>query len=312
MGRIKDNYRTFRVLISIPKEYASFLENGKYKWDQSATVLYLESNKVQIFEEAKAFYGISCNTNNVFRKLFSTFAHFTIHQGHKVFRGQFLSVSSSWKEYRLFDLRNRKLLTVFKDTERARCIVSERNYWKSFLPTVPFVSLNSVIIEEPIIRKESFSSKQVLMSLFSDFRAYFAKPELSISNKQFLVEDQELFLPTLKIHGDLWRSNILFDGRSFYYIDFEHSKINVFFYDIFTFMLMEVEVYSDYTLWDGFVEGRFDRDFSELFSVLGVKYDSKLKRVYFSVFLRCFLSERPSMAGDEHFRSIANRLLETL
>ena len=317
MGKIKDYFTSLSLLCRIPSHYSDYLVSGVYRWNSSATVLYSIKDKEQISSIVGDFFVNIHNTNNCFRHLFTFLCLFRIKNTTKLFNGQFLTISSSSREYRLFDLNEKRLLTVFLDSERGKQIIEKRIYWKMYIPTVPFEIKDDCKIFEPLVEKKSFISQYIFKELLSIYINYFKKITNSFDFSWCDYNNEEkpngtMHLPCVITHGDLWRSNIIYDGDQVFIIDFEHSKRRLFYYDLFTYMLMDYAMFSDSSIWNDYLKGNFDDFFAKAFSIFGIDYITKNRRNYFSVFIRLFLLERPTMAADTYFSGIANKMLNDL
>ena len=82
-------------------------------------------------------------------------------------------------------------------------------------------------------------------------------------------------------HGDLYRNNLLFDGKEFYYIDFELLKDHVFYFDVLNYLMCEYLMFNNGEMLNDYLDGVYDGYLEELFAVNGCKYDPKKKKIYF-------------------------------
>ena len=310
--KIKEYVHTVKLLFLIPRRYADYLIDGEYRWNVSATVLFSDKEADVVNDELSAIFLNISTTKNVLRELFCKWVRFRIKKNPKVFWGQFLSISSSAKELRIFDLRSRKLLTVFEDTKRASKLLKQRDYWNMYIPTVKYSIYNASTIIEPLLKKISFSSLEVFPTILSIYTNYYEA--INNGDLEFChidVEDEMNMckLPILMTHGDLWKSNVIYDGEKVYIIDFEHSKNRVFYYDLFTYMLMDFAFFNDLSIWQNYLSGVYDQAFSRAFSALGVVYYPCYKIKYYKVFLDSFKSDRPVMASGERFIKVSEIML---
>lgn len=80
-------------------------------------------------------------------------------------------------------------------------------------------------------------------------------------------------------HNDLSSLNIIFDEQGeCHIIDWEHCDENVFFYDIFRWIINDAQQEKDVYLLKSYLDGRYDKQLNTLFSLAGCAYDVQ-KRV---------------------------------
>lgn len=92
--------------------------------------------------------------------------------------------------------------------------------------------------------------------------------------------------PFIKLHGDLWTSNLLIDMKdnTIKYIDFEHSKNFVFFYDVLFIFWGESWLYNTHKLTYEFLIGTYDNYFIDIYKLLDLEFDEKCKIDYLNIF----------------------------
>ena len=82
-------------------------------------------------------------------------------------------------------------------------------------------------------------------------------------------------------HGDLYRNNLLFDGKEFYYIDFELLSEHVFYFDVLNYIMCERLMFDNGSMLDNYFCGAYDEYLEKLFFANGCKYDPAMKKVYY-------------------------------
>lgn len=105
----------------------------------------------------------------------------------------------------------------------------------------------------------------------------------------------DMHIPLCVQHGDLSKDNLLFgeaDGKTnFWWIDWEHAKERVFFYDYF-FYIMNSAMYYDTLAYEHYMSGNADEDLKNFFAHFGLDFIPEKKRDYYLVFAIIFLKER--------------------
>ena len=102
-------------------------------------------------------------------------------------------------------------------------------------------------------------------------------------------------IPLCMQHGDLSKDNLIY-GESggetaFWWIDWEHRKERVFFYDYF-FIIINSALYDDIGAFQCYICGENDETLKTYFSHFGMKYDPNKRWDYFLAFAIAFLKER--------------------
>lgn len=102
--------------------------------------------------------------------------------------------------------------------------------------------------------------------------------------------------PCIQLHGDLWRSNTLLmkdqNLRKVTYIDWEYSEELPFFYDIFTFIWLDVFVSQEDFYFNRYLAGEYDSDLRKIFSFFGLTFDPKYRMDYFHIYFLYFYKFR--------------------
>lgn len=111
----------------------------------------------------------------------------------------------------------------------------------------------------------------------------------------------DLELPLCIQHGDLSKDNLIFgesEGETaFWWIDWEHVRERVFFYDYF-FYVFNSALYEDTGAFNCYISGRNDTTLKAFFLHMGLIFDPNKKWDYFLVFCIVFLKERVCNLGN--------------
>ena len=87
------------------------------------------------------------------------------------------------------------------------------------------------------------------------------------------------------IHGDLWFENLLYDGNSFYFIDWEYYGDHCFFSDIINIFFAEALIRNNLSYLKKFLDGEYDEDFERLFHSVDENYLLYSKKELFALYL---------------------------
>ena len=106
----------------------------------------------------------------------------------------------------------------------------------------------------------------------------------------------DMEIPVCLQHGDLSRDNLIYgecDGsQGFWWIDWEHARKRIFFYDYFFYILNTAVCFLDNSSFYGYINGEFDVQLEEYFTAHGMVYDPLHKKDYFLIFAIDFLKQR--------------------
>ena len=102
-------------------------------------------------------------------------------------------------------------------------------------------------------------------------------------------------LPFSVQHGDISKENLLYgeaDGKTdFWWIDWEHARERVFFYDLF-FYIVNSAFYYNTAAYDLYMGGEADEMLKEFFNHFGVNFDPNKRKDYLLIYMIDFLKER--------------------
>lgn len=103
-------------------------------------------------------------------------------------------------------------------------------------------------------------------------------------------------LPLCIQHGDLSADNIFYgeadDYQGYWWIDWEHIRERVFFYDVFFYILNTAVVDRNYVPTEEFLSGYYDEYLQKLFENAGMIYKGSERNCYFVLFAIEFVKER--------------------
>lgn len=103
-------------------------------------------------------------------------------------------------------------------------------------------------------------------------------------------------------HGDLSRDNLIYgicEGtEDFWWIDWEHARARLFFYDYFFYILNTAVYFQDTTALRAYLDGDCDGDLQVFFAAFGLTYEPEYRKSYFLLFAIAFLKERVCDRGN--------------
>jgi hypothetical protein len=243
-----------------------------------------------------------------------------------IFFGNVYLPATQGKKGKIFDLIDNKVLSLFDDKLDFDKKIQSYRYFNDFFP-IPKIDTydneNLLVIEECINYKTNVNWNKIdRMSVIEDiFFRYISYFKVVIKENNYtkkipmeVVEDLskdirfitsiknniadellETKIPFVKLHGDLWTSNILINNlnsKQIYYIDWEHSKNYVFFYDFFFLMWNEVIHNQDYSYIDDYFSGQYNAYFEKIFALFNMEFQDEYKLDYFNIFFLVQFKER--------------------
>ena len=245
------------------------------------------------------------------------FLNFTISikkHPNKGFCGQALRLTVNGK-WQIYDFQNNQVLTVFKDKHIMKKIQYSCNYFKGKL-LIPYEKTTDLGIIDKYIydnidmfatdlpkQKELFLAVMYDIKKFlilSDDRAVLSLIDYKISwkcdvlglNKLLEELESQISIKSLSkkyVHGDLHIGNILISKEGkLYYIDFENSREDVFFYDCFNYIYVDFTYNNNPFLLDAYLDRDVEimNSFKSLFGAVGFHFlDTEIIQ-YLYIFLQ--------------------------
>lgn len=233
-----------------------------------------------------------------------------------LFSGDELLVSSTQTEFKSFDKSSGLVLTLFSSLEKYLTVLRNKQFmdpWFLVPETIDETPDHLTMIER-YIPQHPFDTRLAFNSLIEDYLKY-----MQVVTKSHVVRAAEfsrmkdLFLTRFSTlschpdacgayriitHGDLWSSNMLFDGKRYYIIDFERVGERFFLFDFFLFIVSEWQFFKDDKLISSYLNGEFDEKLSIAFSLLSLRFRKENRRQYLLTFFVEMYAERWQYFSD--------------
>lgn len=324
MGRaVKDAFHASRAM----RRYSDRLDSGIYCINPTKNIIYRKDIKSAEAQEDTFLYKTKERQSEIspFDEMISRIYRGRVGKGNKKFNGQLLMITSSKREMKLFDYTGRKIATVYQETREAEADLKNRAFWSSYFPVVPFeTDIRDNMLIETMVEKRPYDSESAFLSIFSAY-IHYVKVQKGCGGFTQLKYDKApidrflnllgrsgeydefrdiLKMPALMAHGDLWPSNIIYDGEAFVHIDFEHMAVRIFFFDLLMYVFSDCRLNKNSTLLDKYMQGEYDARMEDLFCAAGCVYQRSkrllyLEAVIFQLFLERWDQDSPdAVMGD--------------
>ena len=303
-------YKRNRTLI---KECTNFLHHGRYSNSVSFDCIYNTHSRSQFYSttftaQIDNLYQLS----KVLIRLFNYCFTYKVHNKDNcmAFDGTEILVSSSLTELKIFDFKNDLVLTTYKSKAKLLKVHDAKQLFAHTfnIPSTLELNIDRAYLIEELIQHSNFDL-EVLFSLLCDhfYRHLTYYSSQIVLNGNWYQEACSYFEARIGkcdlineavgaimvySHGDLWSSNIIFNGERVYVTDFEHAGVRFFLYDFFMFVFTEWQLKDDDRLVANYFQGVYDSFLTCMFRTVGLVFDSSRRNNYFMVFIVSILFER--------------------
>ncbi|HHT66592.1 MAG: hypothetical protein ACOX25_02675 [Caldicoprobacterales bacterium] len=350
LNRIKRYIKDKKEKRSFFNGYANFMCPGVYVFDDSFTYFYrkndpavfrhLDHNYTKLMLKRCFLRKLtSCLLKIFFLRPVQLEEKKQI--GHPGFQGSLFLIGSQGKEHKVFDLNHNRVLRLYSDrhafNKKLRLYEQLKTYF--LMPSIlEYNSKELYVVEKLISAKHTGQwSKSdyldVILDVFHKETLYLmeckSKKAYILKGMQDLLADLnknspivefllsklssstlELEFPFVKLHGDLWSSNILFGKcvpHEIYYIDWEKSRSYVFFYDLYYLMLNECYIKSNYLYAEKYMDGEFDKLLEAVYQIFGMDFEPNRRIDYLYITLLNQYKERWTLKGKNEERKIGKQ-----
>lgn len=302
--------RKIKKLDNILGRCQLYLMPGTYRLSLSEDVVYntrTSSSLSRLTFSSKHKVGFISNLANHIVNVFVTKT--LIHEIKTNFQGSEVIITSSQKEYKVFDYSNKEVVTIFDSLEKQNKIEKNKLYFSKYF-NVPrtiefkpdlYCQKEKLIIHAPYYLNDAFTdvlqkylfycscnNKPQINHIYWDERcATFAK---RFGESAQLLELKKL--PIIFTHGDLWASNVIYNGESFFITDFENCSYRFFGYDLMTFICSEWIINNDSSLIELYLAGVWDTYFIKISNLYSLSLESGLKNLFLLAFIVTIFFER--------------------
>lgn len=297
------------------------LIDGVYKSNATNSIIFNKKFKNFVLQEKKFVWRENCKKSivcplhqRIALLLFSFFFRKRIKVGNDNLNNkcQVIILSTLDVDIKFINYKNAEIITVFKNADRMNFILNQRSLWGG--RKVPIIEINrdKFLLKEKFIEKREYRHKDgfdFILNQVSDLllskkticenfkmteenlkkaEAYILSGSSDKSTK--LLNDFRFFLKSGSYkkcicHGDLYYNNLIFDGKDFYYIDFEMVDKHFFMFDLLFYAFFEsFRFYDDSFLIDYF-NGKYDEKFELIFKKNDIQFLTELKTTYLFVVL---------------------------
>ncbi len=300
-------YRNNRKLILKLNDY---LISGKYSATPTYDCIYNLDRKNNFGKLTFSSHNKQTALGNSIINCFNCFFTYSVENGSKSFRGTEIITSSSLTEYKIFDFEQQKVLTIYHSLEKLKRIQENKIKFRDLFPMPITIIINEdklYTIEELIPHQEFTSNESFLFLLNKISLVVKTKYIKTAPNTGEYKKARDLFAKRFGksklldssigeirciTHGDLWSSNVIYDGKTYYVTDFERAGERYFLFDIFTFMFTEWLLKEDSQLLDSYFSGDYDKQLKNIFQYVNVYYNEENKQEYFLAFIVSITYER--------------------
>lgn len=303
---------TFRNVFSRNRKIFSsisrYLANGVFCNSLYCDYIYEESHKCHFDNVTFA----SSSYQNPLAKIIIAFVTKIVKYKNKKnngegFGGTEIIISSSLNEYKIFNIEKKAVLTLYSDRDKMNRILANKKKFELFFNVVKTLEIdktNSYCIEEYICHN-FFDKEKAFFYIAAQYAEYvkvvscyknekieayilFFAQRFGESDLLFQIKD----FPMIFSHGDLWKSNVIYDGSRFFITDFEVAEPRFILYDLFCFIFTEYVSYDDSTMIRNYFKGKYDGCFSELLLSANIVFDKEKRGLYLLAYLVSVLYER--------------------
>ena len=317
---INEYRKNKKELRDILLQNADLLEPGVYKVNESRSVLYnkkykksaLKENGFVFFEQfKKAQKATKAKYERLSSLLISIFHKDKIKTENQNYLGQCLIFSTLKNDLHIINYRENAIYTRFKNAERMALILKNRKKWENLgFRAVPVFGIdkNRLLLKEKFINKVHYDHEKGFDFVLDDILRCFRENQgishdyslnetdleklKSLSSRYESSEKREDFLRKLNdfassgaykkytSHGDVYYNNLMYDGKFFYYSDFEMMQEHFFVFDILFYIFFESFRFQNDTLLNNYLNGNYDDELKEIFDLNGAVYQTDLRTIY--------------------------------
>jgi hypothetical protein len=335
LGKIYTYVKRRKEIVASFKRNTKYLCAGTYVFNDTINFItrndsYTKKRTYELFQNNYYINGINRFVAGLLKYTFYR-KSITVPEQEKQFKGfsgtVYLPVRSTngYSDKKIFDFSRNQVLSIFTNEKDYKSYIQLYETFKDHfcMPTILWTSDEDLLIMEELIinlpnntwEKDDFL--YVMQDIYDRYYDYFnvcktkgissfitpkyllaSLPkgyEISLIKSKINSELFDLKIPCLKLHGDLWTSNILLvkaEEYTIHYIDWEWSNEFLFFYDLFMMMWNEVILNNNYIYIEKYAKGEYDPQFTKIFSVFDLSFQTQFRLDYLNIFFINFFKEK--------------------
>ena len=309
------------------KQYAPYMKRGKYMLFPSMRAL--ASRDGDSLDNAKQYFIHHTKTReNRIVSFVNKHTFFRNKKGNGRYEALYVANNFDKKrEVKLFSFAEQKILTICVSEEECEAQLKEygllheaygmpATFPSSLFPCaheISMISLSPRPDESEALATIASSCKKfnpdtsALSRASVDELLSFAYPDKEMNELLERLKEHIGFdglpkaFPLCLQHGDLSQDNLMYgsaDGtKGFFWIDWEHKRDRIFFYDFFFYILNSAFCSDVFTPLGAYISGACDEILTDFFDYFGLSYDPQRKKDYFLLYAIVFLKERTCDLG---------------
>lgn len=320
---IKRYFTQIRFVKKTFKKYKNLLCKGKYELLPCMRIILLKDDEIK--ELGTKYFGsmtgskTSTRISNLVNKFFAL-----RNKKSKKDLYQAIYIANNYdkeREIKLFSFNQKEILTICTDEQSCNKQISQYETLRKFFGMPKVSQYNEIEHAYKISMVDVLShpsDDEAIKNIVDCMMKYHKQNDsnvISISEilnfndeneeaKKMLLEIASYLTPNIldkKIatclqHGDLSRDNLIYgtceESTGFWWIDWEHLRERIFFYDFFFYMLNTAIYFEDKNALNSYLSGKYDENMFDWFKQFGSEYDDNCRKDYFIVFAIDFLKQR--------------------
>lgn len=242
-------------------------------------------------------------------RFINIFVKKTIRHNNNIFSGSEVLLTSNRKEFKVFDYTNNEVVTLFSDLVKQTKIEENKSFFSNYFnvpKTIAFIP-DKYYQKEEFIMHVPYNLNFAFSDMLQKYIIYCSSNNKIQINNNYWKEKRERFsekfgdslllkeldsLPLLFTHGDLWSSNVIYDGNLYYITDFENGAYRYFGYDLMTFICSEWIINKESYLIESYLSGSWDSHFTKIMQIYSLPFSSRMKRILLLAFIVTIYCER--------------------
>ena len=296
--RIKEIRKNKKTILEKIKTTAHYFQEGFYMIDCSSKIIYKVGYKREYeFERNHTLSGIKAKRNR--HRFFYSIINKRVAyiSGRRNSNGFTIGILS-YDHCIFINPKQKAVLTYYNNAEKRNERFNKRQLLQKERFNLPSVLNDSLykeqLLEEYIKKKEYnperglqkllffYTNKNIGVSAYANKNCLnglisYLKKDLGAKIKNIISGDH---LKQIITHGDCNYLNYIFDGDSFFFIDYDRAGMHFFFCDCIFFIFWQYYVLNDTSLIFNYFNGKYDSLFKTLFNSFDARFIPDCKYIY--------------------------------